>query len=376
MLLKNALVFVSGRFQRLDVTVENGTITALEETHSSHINNNEECLDCTGMLLLPGLLDLHTHGCGGFDFDHANASQLAQMENIYLAHGVTSVLATLMTNPVDVLQSAARQCGSACGHVLQGIYLEGPFFGAEKKGAHRTDCLRPVEESLLDALDSASGGNIRLIAIDPCLPGALELIAKRRDKRFSLAHTPATFEQAQAGFAAGANQVTHLFNAMTGLHHREPGLVGAALAGKCYAEVICDGIHIHPAVLKTAFTALGNRGLIISDSMSACGLCDGEYTLGGQQVFVRGRRATLKDGTIAGSVTFLWDGMVNLHRSGVPLEQAISAATEVPAKAAGLTGKCGSIAPGMPADLCLCTSDLALRQVWKQGKACLPEFSL
>lgn len=374
MLLKNASVFLDGRFQRLDVTVENGRIASLGQ----HLitPGAEPGMDCTGLLVLPGLVDLHTHGCGGYDFDHADSAQLSQMEQRYLSHGVTSVLATLMTNPVEVLQSAAARCGNACGGVIRGLYLEGPFFGPEKKGAHRTDCLRPVEEALLDALDFASGGNIRLIAIDPCLPGALELIAKRRDKRFSLAHTPATYAQAQAGFAAGAHQVTHLFNAMTGLHHREPGLAGAALAGDCYAEVICDGIHIHPAVLKTAFAALGSRGLIISDSMSACGLCDGEYTLGGQQVFVRGRRATLADGTIAGSVTFLWDGMVNLVQAGVPLEQAVSAATEVPARAAGLSQDCGSIAPGMPADLCLCTPELSLRQVWKQGKPCLPECSL
>lgn len=365
MLLKNPSVFVNGQFQQLDVTVENGRITALGQS-------KETGTDCTGLLLLPGLVDLHTHGCGGFDFDHADAAQLAHIENTYLSHGITTVLATLMTNPEEVLLAAAERCGRACGRVFQGLYLEGPFFGPEKKGAHRTDCLRPVDEALLDALDKASGGRIRLIAIDPCLPGALELIAKRRDKRFSLAHTPATYAQAQAGFAAGAGQVTHLFNAMNGLHHREPGLVGAALAGDCFAEVICDGIHIHPAVLKTAFAALGRRGLIISDSMSACGLSDGEYMLGGQQVYVHGRRATLEDGTIAGSVTFQWEGMAQLAAAGVPLEQAVSAATEIPAAAAGLSDICGRIAPGMPADLCLCTPELKLLQVWKAGLPCLP----
>ena len=159
---------------------------------------------------------------------------------------------------------------------------------------------------------------------------------------------------------------------MTGLHHRKPGLVGAALSGSCFAEVICDGIHIHPAVLKTAFAALDGRGLIISDSMAACGLSDGQYALGGQQVTVCGRRATLADGTIAGSVTFLWDGMARLHQAGVPLEQAVSAATAVPARAAGLETRCGSIAPGMPADLCLCTPELRLLQVWKGGRPILP----
>lgn len=365
MILNHAAVFTGGRFQQLDIQVREGRVAALSEVLPAE-------QDCTGLLLLPGLVDLHTHGCGGFDFDRAAGPQLRHMAETYLSHGVTTVLPTLMTGPAPEMLAAAARCGAACGEVFAGLYLEGPFFGPEKKGAHRADCLRPVSEALLDALDAASGGRIRIAAIDPCLPGALELIAARRDKRFSLAHTPADYDQAQRAFAAGANQVTHLFNAMTGLHHRKPGLVGAALAGSCFAEVICDGIHIHPAVLKTAFAALGGRGLIISDSMAACGLSDGQYALGGQQVTVCGRRATLADGTIAGSVTFLWDGMTRLHQAGVPLEQAVSAATAVPARAAGLETRCGSIAPGMPADLCLCTPELQLLQVWKGGRSVLP----
>ncbi len=360
MIFKNAAVFLENRFQVCDLAVENGIIAAIGE-------NLGDGADCTGLRILPGLVDIHTHGCAGYDFDHANEEQLAAMSACYLRHGVTAVLATLMTNPRDVLLEAAARCGAAPAPI-RGIYLEGPFFGPAKKGAHDAQYLTPVDGDFFAVLDNASGGSIRIVAVDPCLEGALDFIRETtKTKRITLAHTPATYDDAQKGFAAGATQVTHLFNAMTGLAHREPGLVGATLAGDCLAEVICDGIHIHPAVLKTAFKALDGRGMVISDSMAACGLADGEYALGGQAVTVKGPRATLADGTLAGSVTFAWDGMVNLIRTGVPMEQAVAAATAVPAKSAGLEDICGSIAAGRTADLVLCDSEWAIRQVYLAG---------
>ena len=364
MIFKNASVFVENRFETCDVAVENGRIAAL----GPDLGPGE---DCTGLMLLPGLVDIHTHGCAGFDFDHATREQLTEMSACYLRHGVTAVLATLMTNPKDLLLEAAARCGNASAPI-RGIYLEGPFFGPAKKGAHDAQHLSPIDGNFFAALDEAAGGAIRIVAVDPCLEGAHGFIREvSKTKRVTLAHTPAGYDDAQQGFAAGATQVTHLFNAMTGLAHREPGLVGAALAGDCLAEVICDGIHIHPAVLKVAFKALEGRGIVISDSMAACGLADGEYALGGQAVTVRGPRATLADGTLAGSVTFAWDGMVNLIRAGVPVEQAIAAATAVPAKSAGLEDVCGTVAVGRSADLVLCGSDWTIRQVYLAGQPVL-----
>lgn len=366
MILKNALVFLENRFAAADVAVENGKIAAV----GPDLGPGE---DCSGLRLLPGLVDIHTHGCGGFDFDHAGEEQLRAMCRCYLRHGVTAVLATLMTNPRPLMLEAAARCGGAAraGDLpIRGIYLEGPFFGPEKKGAHDARFLSPIDPAFFDALDEASGGAIRVVAADPCLSGAEDFISTlSRTRRVSLAHTPATYEDAQRGFAAGATQVTHLFNAMTGLHHREPGLTGAALAGDCLAEVICDGVHIHKAVLKAAFQALGDRGMVISDSMAACGLADGQYSLGGQAVTVHGPRATLSDGTLAGSVTFAWEGMVNLIRAGVPEEQAVAAATAVPAKSAGLEEVCGAVAPGRDADLVLCGGDWRIRRVYFRGQA-------
>ena len=361
MVLKNASVFLENRFEICDIAVEDGKIAAI----GADLGPGE---DCTGMMLLPGLVDIHTHGCAGYDFDHATEEQLSEMSACYLRHGVTAVLATLMTNPKDLLLEAAARCGSAPAPI-RGIYLEGPFFGPAKKGAHDAQYLTPVDPEFFSALDEAAGGNIRIVAVDPCLEGADAFIRDLAPtKRVTLAHTPAGYDDAQKAFAAGATQVTHLFNAMTGLAHREPGLVGAALSGDCLAEVICDGIHIHPAVLKTAFKALEDRGMVISDSMAACGLEDGEYALGGQAVTVRGPRATLADGTLAGSVTFAWDGMVNLIRAGVPKAQAVAAATVIPAKSAGLEDICGTIAPGRAADLVLCDSDWTIRKVWLAGQ--------
>ena len=362
MIFKNAAVFLENRFVTCDVAVEDGKIAAIGDDLG-------DGMDCTGLKLLPGLVDIHTHGCAGYDFDHATEVQLAEMSACYLRHGVTAVLATLMTNPRALLLDAAARCGNAKAPI-RGIYLEGPFFGPAKKGAHDAQHLSPIDGNFFSALDEAANGTIRIVAVDPCLEGAEDFIrAVSKTKRVTLAHTPAGYDDAQKGFAAGATQVTHLFNAMTGLAHREPGLVGAALAGDCFAEVICDGIHIHPAVLKTAFKALEGRGLVISDSMAACGLADGDYSLGGQAVTVRGPRATLADGTLAGSVTFAWDGMVNLIRAGVPAEQAVAAATSVPAKSAGLESTCGTIAVGRSADLVLCDDNWNIRQVYFAGEA-------
>ena len=362
MIFKNAAVFLENRFVTCDVAVEDSKIAAIGDDLG-------DGMDCTGLKLLPGLVDIHTHGCAGYDFDHATEVQLAEMSACYLRHGVTAVLATLMTNPRALLLDAAARCGNAKAPI-RGIYLEGPFFGPAKKGAHDAQHLSPIDGDFFSALDEAANGIIRIVAVDPCLEGAEDFIrAVSKTKRVTLAHTPAGYDDAQKGFAAGATQVTHLFNAMTGLAHREPGLVGAALAGDCFAEVICDGIHIHPAVLKTAFKALEGRGLVISDSMAACGLADGDYSLGGQAVTVRGPRATLADGTLAGSVTFAWDGMVNLIRAGIPAEQAVAAATSVPAKSAGLESTCGTIAVGRSADLVLCDDSWNIRQVYFAGEA-------
>ena len=361
MIFKNARVFLKNRFEICDIAVENGVISAI----GPDLGPGE---DCTGLTLLPGLVDIHSHGCAGFDFDHADGAQLKTMCDCYLRHGVTTVLATLMTNPKDLLLEAAARCGAAPAPI-RGIYLEGPFFGPAKKGAHDARYLSPIDRELFAALDEAAKGAIRIVAVDPCLEGAGDFIRDlSKTKRVTLAHTPAGYDDAQKAFAAGATQVTHLFNAMTGLAHREPGLVGAALSGDCLAEVICDGIHIHPAVLKTAFKALEDRGMVISDSMAACGLEDGEYSLGGQAVTVRGPRATLADGTLAGSVTFAWDGMVNLIRAGIPEVQAVAAATAVPAKSAGLEDTCGSIAVGRQADLVLCDGDWNIRKVYFAGQ--------
>ena len=362
MLFRNAFVFTGKTFSRMDVSVENGAVAAMGQLEG-------EGLDCSDRYLLPGLVDVHTHGCGGWDFDHADEAQLRQMERIYAAHGTTTVLATLMTHPQALMEQAAARCGAACGGVIKGLHLEGPFLSPEKKGAHREDCLLPPDADFFDRLNALSGGRVRLVVVDPAQKGAMDFIRHgARTCRVSLGHTPADYETALAAFAAGAGQVTHLYNAMSPLGHRQPNLVGAALTGDCFAELICDGIHVHPAVLRLSFAALGERAMVISDSMSACGLGDGSYSLGGQEVTVCGRRATLADGTLAGSVTFAWEGMRQLLSAGVPPEQAVASATCIPARAVGLSGLCGAIRVGRPADLALADGDFKLQHVWLAGQ--------
>lgn len=363
MLLKNATLFLQGRFQTGDLRVEDGRIIEIGQ------NLPGAGADLAGDYLLPGLVDLHTHGCGGFDFDHADEKQLRRMEQLYASRGTTAVLATLMTNPRPVMLAAAERLGFYSGSVIRGIYLEGPFFGAEMRGAHREEWLSPPDSVFFSALAQKSRGKLRIAAIDPALPGAITWIADHAAHfRLSLGHTACDAQTAQAAFSAGAGQVTHLFNAMRGLHHRAPGLLGEALAGNAFCELICDGVHIHPTVLRLAFAALGKRATVISDSMSACGLGDGCYTLGGQQVQVKGSRATLADGTLAGSVTFAYEGVLQLIRAGVAPEDAFFAATATPAKAAGLDSVCGCIAPGRSADLIRAGRDWQRKQVWLAGR--------
>ena len=202
MIFKNAAVFLENRFVTCDVAVEDGKIAAI----GHHLGDG---MDCTGLKLLPGLVDIHTHGCAGYDFDHADNAQLTEMSACYLRHGVTAVLATLMTNPRALLLEAAAKCGAAAAPI-RGIYLEGPFFGPAKKGAHDARYLTPINGEFFSALDEAAKGAIRIVAVDPCLEGAEDFIRQvSKTKRVALAHTPAGYDDAQKGFAAGATKYPH-----------------------------------------------------------------------------------------------------------------------------------------------------------------------
>ena len=370
MILRNADVFLpDGKFHRCDVRF-NATVEALG--HFSP-RPGETLLDGSGCYLIPGLIDIHTHGAVGLDFSDGDASALSPLASHYGRHGVTSFLATTMTLPEDALIRAAQivaghKRGSGQARCI-GLHLEGPFFSFSKRGAQNPDHLHAPDYHMFTRINQASGGLVKLVAVAPELEGALDFIEKAsKICAVSLAHTAAGYAQAQAGFAAGATQATHLFNGMNEFLHREPGLVGAAMDSGAYAELICDGIHNHPAVVRAAFAMFPGRVLLISDSLRCAGMPEGEYVLGGQMVSLHNGVARLEDGTIAGSRITVLEAVQNAVKFGIPLETAVAAATQQPAAAIGMADTLGCIAIGRGADLVLLNNALEPVDVWVAGE--------
>ena len=354
------------------VTFDEGRITAVGAAAPA----GAEVVDGAGGTLIPGFVDVHTHGCAGHDTCDADAEGLRAMARQYASKGVTSTLATSMTISPErlraVFETVRRVMDEGTGaSTIRGIYMEGPFFNAAKKGAQAGEHLLNPDYALFCALNEASGGAIRIVAVAPELPGAMEFIARAsKDVKVTIAHTTADYECAGRAIEAGAGHITHTFNAMPPFLHRDPGVVGAGLDHpNVRMELICDGIHLHPAVIRMMFRAAGaERLVLVSDSMSAAGVADGEYDLGGQKVTVKNGRATLEDGTIAGSSSNLLDCVKNCVRFGVALEDAVRAATINPADEIGMADHIGSIAVGKEADLVLLDAQLNIEKVYIAGK--------
>lgn len=276
------------------------------------------------------------------------------------------VLEKAFTAAGDFIEDPAEDAA-----VMRGINMEGPFLSKEKRGAQQESCCIPFDAELYGRLRTACRDHIKLFDICPEYPGAMDAIRQiSRHTVVSLAHTTADYDLSAEAFRAGATHVTHLFNAMMPFAHRSPGLVGAALDYADQAELICDGIHLHPSVLRTVFRLLGpdDRVCIISDSMRAAGLSDGTYDLGGQTVYVRDGKATLADGTIAGAAVCQSEAFRRLVGFGVPMDQAVRAATSTPARVLGMSDEIGSIAAGKRADLTILNEDLTVYAVVLGGK--------
>lgn len=394
MIIRNGLVLTdSGVFVRGDLVIdENHRIAAVPGVEASaavsvaessatvpgagtspgtaaFLPADEETIDAQGLYVLPGLVDVHIHGAVGHDFCDASPQGLARIAAYLHSNGITSFCPTSMTLPPADLKEIFRSiqgvpADSAHARIL-GIHMEGPFIAPEKKGAQNASHIHAPDIALFRELNEACGGQIRLITIAPEQPGSMEFIEALHDTTaISLGHSPAGYEEAKKAFDAGACHATHLFNAMASLHHRDPGIIGAAAdSPQVMVEVICDGIHVHPAVIRMIFGLFGpDRVVLISDAMRAAGMEDGSYELGGQEVHKCGSRATLADGTLAGSVTNLFGCMQNAVRFGIPLETAVRAASCNPAKSIGLADA-GRIIPGGEADLLLVDSNLELVKV-------------
>ena len=321
--------------------------------------------------LLPGLIDVHFHGAAGYDFCDGTGEAYRAIEKYENEHGITSICPATMTLPVDELKTIVRNA-SKCGlHSLVGIHLEGPFISKEKKGAQKEDYIISPKKEILQDLQQEADGLIKIVSIAPETEGAILCIEEMQENfHFSIAHTTADYETADKAFEAGADHVTHLYNAMPVSTHREPSVLGAAADQEhVFVELICDGIHIHPAVVRNTFRIFGeSRVILISDSMRATGMSDGSYTLGGQDVNVRGTLATLADGTIAGSVTNLYDCMKTAVSMGIVKETAVRATTINPARSIGIDNTYGSIEKGKKANILFTDENLRLEKVMICGK--------
>jgi len=377
MIIANGTVFLGKEgFQKVDIYIEGDTIKAIKaisEKEAGHAKYASlEVVDATGMYVIPGLFDIHFHGCNGHDFCEGNEEAFRAIETYELSNGITSMTPATMTLSDSEISSICENAGNYAKNSdsLKGIYLEGPFLSREKKGAQNEKylCLPSVE--LLKKWQKVSGNLIKTVVVAPEIDGAMEFIEKcSKNCHISIGHTMADYEQASEAIEKGARQATHLLNACRPFLAREPGVMGAFFDAKeGFVEVIGDGIHIHPAMLRAIFKLMPEKVILISDSMMAAGMPDGEYALGGQKVIVKGKEALLEDGTIAGSVTNLFDCMVNVIKNGVDAKKAILAASLHPAKSVGMDSSYGSITVGKKADLLLVSEDWELRQVIKHGR--------
>lgn len=368
MIIKNGSVFSEkGSFETGDLYIEQDKIAE---------KGTGEVLDATGLYVIPGLTDIHFHGCVGYDFCDGTKEAIAKMAEYQMQNGITTICPASMTFSEEQLAAIFANAASYTGEngaTLVGINMEGPFISMEKKGAQNGAYIHKPDAEMFLRLQEAANGLIKLVDIAPEVDGAMECIEAIHDKvRVSVAHTNADFYVAEEAFAKGASHVTHLYNAMPPYTHRAPGVIGAACDNeKVMVELICDGVHSHPATVRTTFKMFGDeRIILISDSMMACGLDDGQYTLGGQAVTVKGNLATLTElGNIAGSVTNLMNCMRKaVKEMGIPLESAVKCATVNPAKAIGIYENYGSLVPGKFADVVLLDKDLEIQYIIKNGK--------
>ena len=373
MFFKNARIYCS------DFQFRTGAFEVTEDGRFGAILPDsvpEDAIDLNGKTVIPGLVDVHIHGAMGADFSDGDLEGITSMARYLASEGITSFSPASMTLPYETLKNAF-----ATGKILRdnrpegcarlmGVQMEGPFFSEKKKGAQNGAYLKNPDYEAFETLYKESDGLIAIADIAPELPGAQEFVEKASKLcTVSVAHTD--YDNAAAAFSAGATHLTHLYNAMPGIHHRNPGVIPAAVENKnVRAEVICDGQHVHPASVRLAFSMFGAaRMILVSDALRCLGLPEGEYELGGQPVFLKNNLARLADGTIAGSATNLYDCMRKAISFSIPEADAIRAVTYNPACAINAQDRIGSIETGKLADFLVCSADYSQKQVYLGGKA-------
>lgn len=389
MRIKNVKVF------REDYTFRDGEIVIRDGVFAESEGADGPELDGKGCYAIPGMIDLHFHGCRGYDFCDGTQEAIREIARYEASIGVTAIAPATMTLAAEQLEEVLGAAaawkqrleqggeGEAAAQYadLIGINMEGPFISPEKKGAQDERHIVPCSMELYHRFQRAAQGLVKILGVAPEKQGALEFVrAVSSEVHVSVAHTNADYAHAKAAFDLGADHAVHLYNAMPPFSHREPGVVGAvADSPHVMAELICDGVHIHPAVVRATFQMLGaDRIILISDSMRAAGMEDGRYTLGGLDVEVRGNRATLvSDGALAGSVTTLPECLRTVVlQMGIPLETAVACVTANPARRLGVYDRYGSITAGKQGDVVLLDQEeLKVQAVVRSGRLISVNFS-
>jgi len=367
LLIKNAKIITPYEIiENYSVAIENGKIADLMEKKYVKESMFDEVIDAKGNYLSPGFIDIHCHGANGFEVMEGNFVALENIARFHLKNGVTGFLAAVMTAPLEKIKDSVK---NIIGYILSqkpesifkeksqllGIYLEGPYFSISKKGAQPEQYLRTPNKEELESILKDSHDLIKVVSIAPELDGSDEIIKLLRERKIVVAigHSDAKFDEAKKAIRCGAGLATHTFNGMRNFNYREPGIVEAVLSDdRVYCELIADCIHVHPVTIGLLVKIKGvEKIILVSDSMMAAGLSDGEYTLSGQKVEVKNGRATLSDGTLAGSTLTLNKAIYNMvYTVGVALKDAVRMATLNPAKMLGLSHK-GSIEIGKDAEL-------------------------
>ncbi|HSP55001.1 MAG TPA: N-acetylglucosamine-6-phosphate deacetylase [Dehalococcoidia bacterium] len=362
-----------------DETIEPGlvlTSAGIIEAVGSALTapDGAEVVDLPGQTLVPGFIDVHVHGGGGFSLATSDPAEITAYSAWAPRHGVTSFLAGIVARaPSDAIPlMEAALAAETPGAELLGLNLEGPFVSPDRRGALPPSWPAAPDAKTLDQLLDAASGRLRLVTVAPELPGALNVIrrATAAAVRVSIGHTDARYETALAGFQAGASHVTHAFNAMRPFHHRDPGPVGAALDSPGVTiELIADGVHLHPATVRMLIGAFGpDRVALITDAVTPAGLDEGRFRLGGQEARLQDGRVTLPDGTIAGSAATMDDVVASIVRWGAAtLTAALRMAATVPAAVAGVAETKGRLAPGYDADIVALAPDLTVAATWIRG---------
>jgi N-acetylglucosamine-6-phosphate deacetylase len=379
-ILKNARYLnEEGRFVNGDIAFENGVLT--DVGHAENIRG-AECTDLGGCLVTPGLVDIHTHGALGYDVTTAKPEEIREISRFLACHGVTTFFPTTITAAGDELELAVSRIEQASrlkglGASIRGVHFEGPYLSPARKGCHDESLLRLPSIEGFDRLRKSAGALRVRLTVAPELKGAYDLISYARSVGTSvtLGHTDADEKTSLGALEAGADSFTHLFNAMRGINHREPGAAGAALVSDAYTELICDGVHIHPDIIKLVCRLKGpDKVVAITDAMNAAGCGDGEYIFCGAKVTVKDGAARDADGTLAGSTLLLVNAVKNFIRfAQVGFVEAVGYATANPARAAGIYDKAGSITRGKAADLAVFGGDGQLEAAFCRGERFMAE---